>query len=132
MWAQSTMYTINEELRKNNNVLSVFSHMHTIILDSVRDMNSSIFGVPVLLSFIGGYIADVVIVTYYHILFGGLFLKYKKNPTIAILNNTLKLIDIFLLYGICSSTEKEVCMSTAIIFKRRYLLFQFVLTIIFN
>lgn len=106
---QKTMFKINEELlKKNRNSVSDFGKLYTNILECIRDLNNSIYGIPVLISFIGGYIADAVIVTYYHILFNGLFMKYKKSPTIAILNVSLKLINICLLFGVCSCTTKQV------------------------
>lgn len=40
-------------------------------------------------------------------------MKYKKSPIIAIINVTLKLFNICVMYGICSRTTKEVSVPKA-------------------
>lgn len=107
---QWTVRAINELIRKNGTPVGVLGRMQAHILECVRHANHSIFGMPVLLNFIGCCLADMVIVTYYHVLFRGMFFKYKKNLYVAIVNVVLKLFDICLLYAVCSCVTKEVRM----------------------
>jgi len=99
---------INEGVRKGKTPVGVFGIMHADVLECVLKMNGTIFGTPVVVTFISGYIADVVIVTYYHVLFQGIFMKYKKNTYVSALSVVLKLLDLSVLYWICSYTAKEV------------------------
>jgi len=105
---QWTVRAINELIRRNGTPVGALGRTQAHVLECVRDANHSIFGTPVLLNFIGCCLADMVIVTYYHLLFRGMFFKYKKNLYVAIVNVALKLFDICLLYAVCSCVTKEV------------------------
>lgn len=82
--------------------------MYMIVLECIQEMNRSIFGFPVLMCFIIGNIAEIINYSYFHVLFGGIFMNYTKDPYAAVTHLSMKLSDVFLLYGACYSTDKEV------------------------
>lgn len=109
MCIRRTVRTVNDRIRMPGTpAVSEFGITRSAVVECARRMNRSVFGVPVLVNYVGGHLADIVIVAYYHVLFRGVFINYKKNVVVAVAIVFMKLVDVCLLYAACSYTAKEV------------------------
>lgn len=116
LYVRWTVRAANDRIRMAGTPsVSEFGITRSAVVECARHMNRSVFGVPVLLNYVGGHLADIVIVAYYHVLFRGVFINYKKNVVVAVAIVFMKLADVSLLYAVCSYTTKEVrytCLSS--------------------
>ncbi|CAI6364232.1 unnamed protein product [Macrosiphum euphorbiae] len=99
------VYIINEQIPQRHSTISTFRDMYLEVIECLNDINTSIYGLPAIWSFIGANISLVMLLLYYALIFPSL------NTTGCVYNIMKILITLFnviLLYGIGHATEKEI------------------------
>lgn len=114
------VYTINEQIPQRHSTISTYRDMYLEVTEYFNDINSSIYGLPAIWSFIGSNISHVLIILYYGLIFPGSenIIFYFDN----IIAMSMRLVNVILLFGIGDAIEKEVFIifflhHKAIIFK---------------
>lgn len=109
---QIIVHKLNDEISKGIIPISEVSRMYTSILDSLDTINRTIFGPPVLINIIFGNVSTIIFMSYYHVLFKGVFSKVDEHIFFPVLSVLMRLFDIGILFYLCQATENEVCYFT--------------------
>ncbi|XP_022161300.1 uncharacterized protein LOC111027287 [Myzus persicae] len=101
------VYVINEQIPERRSCLSTFRDMYLEVLECLHQDNTSIYGLPVIVVFIAGSVADIIGKLYNSILFPR---DYITNPylVIDIIGLLTKTVNLLVLYMIGDATEKEI------------------------
>jgi len=98
------VYTINEQIPLRYSTISTFRDMYFEVTECLNDINRSIYGLPVIWSFIGANACDVMFILYYKIIFP----SDDTGHVEEIITISIRLLNVILLFGIGDATEKEV------------------------
>jgi len=87
--------------------------MYLEVIECLNNVNRSIYGLPVIVSFVIGNICEIIRTMYSHILFprdyfSKSFTHYQYYLARAIILLLMKIVNVIMLYVIGHVTEKEV------------------------
>ncbi|XP_022162481.1 uncharacterized protein LOC111028235 [Myzus persicae] len=109
------VYIINGQIPKKHSTISTFRDMYLELIECLNDINKSIYGVSILLSFIGANVSQVLLILYYHVFFPD---SWKISGVTLMTIISTRLFNIILLYGIGDATEKEINRMTLVLNQR--------------
>jgi len=98
---------INEQIPERRTCLSTFRDMYLEVIECLNEVNTSIYGLPVLIAFVASNVAEIISAVYSNVLFPR---DYEHDPYLAfaLIRLSMKIINVLTLYIIGNSTEKEV------------------------
>jgi len=81
--------------------------MYLEVIECLNELNMSIYGLPVIISFIAANVGEIINTVYSNLLFPR---EYENDPysVFALTRMSIKIINVLTLYMIGHSTEKEV------------------------
>jgi len=102
-------YIINEQIPKNISTISTFRDLHLEVIECLNDINTSIYGLPAIVSYIAANVGVIFVLLFYKVIFAENYNPRNVGLVITeIITITIRTISIILVYGIGHSTEKEV------------------------
>jgi len=78
------------------------------ILECLNHVNRSIYGMPVIVTFIAGNIGEIILLIYDDLLFPEDSANNSYHVTVTVIELLLKIVNLIVLYGIGHFTEQEV------------------------
>uniref|UniRef100_A0A2S2NCB2 Gustatory receptor n=1 Tax=Schizaphis graminum TaxID=13262 RepID=A0A2S2NCB2_SCHGA len=119
LYIQRMLYTINENILERKSCLSSFRDMHLEVLECLNHVNRSIYGLPVVVVFILGFVAEIINTIYSHMLFPRDYVindfYYFLCVTIRLL---IKIVNVLMLYRIGHFMEQEVIRTSFVLQQR--------------
>ncbi|XP_022169647.1 uncharacterized protein LOC111033279 [Myzus persicae] len=111
------VYVINEQIPERKSCLSTFRDMYLEVIECLHQVNRSIYGLPAIVVFIAGNIADIIITIYSCILFPR---DYVNDPyfVFSFTYLTLKCAKHLILYKTGDATEKEINRVSDVLYQR--------------
>ncbi|XP_022181481.1 uncharacterized protein LOC111041510 [Myzus persicae] len=113
MFVQIILYKLNDEILKGIIPISDLTRMYTITMESLIVINRFIVGASVLINIIIRNLSSIIYLLYHYILFKGLFVNVNVHRFFPILDVSMRLFDIVILYYLCQTTENEVTALTS-------------------
>jgi hypothetical protein len=98
---------INEQILKRRSPISTLRDMYLEVVECLKYINRSIYGLSAVVSFIASNICQIILTLYYHVIFSR-NIYIEGEFLYAIISISTRLINIMVLYGIGHATEKEV------------------------
>jgi len=116
------VYIINEQILERKSCLSTYRDVYLEVIECLHQVNRSIYGVPVIVVFIGANFAEIILTIYMGLLFPR---DYTNDPYLVFSFTRLliRTVNVLILYLIGDATEKEV-------FILYYILIQFIVNLI--
>lgn len=117
---QYILHEINHNICKPNTSIKDLQDMYLNVMNCIEDMNMSIYGIPALINFVFGNISHIVFDIFYFVLFNRVFFLHLTYKYIILIHDFTRTIDIIMLYWICYTTEREVCLHIIIYIHLHY------------
>ncbi|XP_015363940.1 PREDICTED: uncharacterized protein LOC107161863 [Diuraphis noxia] len=108
---------INEQISERRTCLSTFRDMYLEVMECLNELNTSIFGFPVIIACIASNVAEIINAVYRNILFARDY-EQGPQPAFAFIRILIKTINILTLYIIGHSTEKEINRMSLVLYQR--------------
>ncbi|XP_022173112.1 uncharacterized protein LOC111035695 [Myzus persicae] len=112
------VYIINEQIPKIISTISTFRDLYLEAIECLKDINRSIYGLPVIMSCIAGNVGSIILSLFYRFLF-------TEDDTVDVARVIMeadtiiiKMINIILLYGIGHATAKEINRMSLVLHQR--------------
>ncbi|XP_026807044.1 uncharacterized protein LOC113549784 [Rhopalosiphum maidis] len=117
LYIQWMVYMINKQILEKGSSLCILRDMHLEVVECLKDINRSIYGLSAVVSFIASNICQIILTLYYHVIFSR-NIYIEGEFLYAIISILTRLINIMVLYGIGHATEKEINRMSLVLHKR--------------
>ncbi|XP_016662071.1 uncharacterized protein LOC107884460 [Acyrthosiphon pisum] len=113
------VYIINEQIPKNISTIGTFRDLYLEVIECLNDINSSIYGLPAIVSYIAANVGIIFVLLFYKVIFAENYdARNVGLVTTEIVTITIRTISIILVYGIGHATEKEINRMSLVLHQR--------------